>query len=243
MLPASPTPADLALWTEFNAFVLSTTRADWIFRGQTMLQAGSARISFGLRPKAGRTDCLGPSGYSRHEEHLVFEAFRRNAARFVEGNGYTQLDWMALAQHHGLPTRLLDWTTNPLVAAWFAVNGGDAASDCEIFAICIPRIVKDRALTEPLAVRHVAFAQTTPRIERVFRQHGVFSIHPDPDSDWDPEADGFPMQKLTIPAANRGFFRRFLAQLGFDHHRLMADIDGVGADLALRYRNGQETAS
>ncbi len=242
MVSASPTPDDFAKWSEFNALMLSASHAGWIFRGQGMRQGLAGCEGFGLRPKAGRADCLGLRGYDHSLERLIFETFKRKSVRLVDANGYSDLDWLALAQHHGVPTRLLDWSSNPLVAAWFAINGGNMDNDCEIFAILVPGIMRNRALTNPFAATHVSYAQTTPRIERVFRQHGVFTIHPDPDRDWDPDAENVPMHRLTIPAANRSFFRRILGKFGFDHQRLMTDIDGIGADLALRYLTDQEVA-
>ncbi len=85
-------------------------------------------------------------GHAHGEWPLVPQAFRRNpenpdrprsAERALIGHFMTRapsrshrpcpaaddhFGWLFLAQHYGLPTRLLDWTENPLVAAYFAVT-------------------------------------------------------------------------------------------------------------------------
>ena len=85
---------------------LGRFRSDLVFRGQ---QDAANDLSTSLARLGG--------DYDRLEPHLL-RNFRKYA--YADIRNETFWDWLALAKHHGLPTRVLDWTHSPYVALHFA---------------------------------------------------------------------------------------------------------------------------
>jgi hypothetical protein len=105
------------------------------------------------------------------------DQFKSRAYPFLSVIPQTELDWLVLAQHHGCPTRLLDWTGNPLVGLFFA-SEKDEGADGVLWSITGFEWFVHNTPNEVLSSFQKAFVYAPKHITaRIAAQAAGFTVH------------------------------------------------------------------
>lgn len=191
------------------------------YAGKTVIYRGVTSSDYELVPKIGRRR-RGKKALELKDERYILRLFEQRAVAHLHRTPNDPWEWLAIAQHHGLPTRLLDWTRNPLVAAYFAVvekYDGDSA----IYAYRSNRHLNIQKHADPFKVDRVARVIPNHATVRITVQSGVFTIHPNPAR---PFADS-EIDKFIIPAKQRQPIKKTLDKVGINTASMFPDLDGI----------------
>ncbi len=231
-------------WEDYLSIITDSPYQNWAFRGQRDAHAPLFSVlsrylkSFGVDPRAWPD-----------QEERILRIFKRKAIHFLEDvpDRDDDFEWLALMQDHGAPTRLLDFTWSPYVAAFFALH--NTTGEGGIWA-CNPAAIekkKEVDLDKPGGFRKAFLSGAGPFVwlgepyamnRRLIAQSGTFLIPSVLNKSIEEIVLEYPnpsdtLIKFILPTDKvREKGMRELYRMNITQATLFPDLDGLARSLA-----------
>jgi hypothetical protein len=168
----------------------------------------------------------------------MLDEWKLQALPYIDSQPADDWDWLAVAQHFGMATRLLDWTLNPLAALWFAVERPPTEESTGVvwlFEATEADYLKPAERSSPLAIDQTHVFRPRHLTRRIIAQAGWFTAHKyletasssyvplDKDARFKER-----LSKLLVPPEYFSDLRRELDRFGINAASLYGGPDGLG---------------
>lgn len=207
-----------------------------------------------LRPSA-----LRDRGWLEAESDMI-KRFRQAAASRIRYSPSNEWEWVCLAQHHGVPTRLLDWSENPLIGLFFAVES-DASDrgpvDGKLFSLDpdslntntagrptgVLLLGQDALLDEYLPsfepkMKQGGLAVVAPQsFDRIVAQSGVFTVTHRLDPLNLSESCPHAIEEFLVPQTAKARLRNELERLNITAATVYPDLEHIGMAIKQRHHS------